>query len=71
MDKMEHESEERLVVALPASCRNSLVGGSSSECQTLARDDLAPEIAASFSQNTFLGSSLRISGLPQVLPDKF
>ena len=54
MDKMEHESGERLVVALPASCRNSLIGGSSSECQTLARDDVRPEVATSSGSHFFL-----------------
>ena len=41
--------------------------------QRVARDDAGLEVAATSSQNTLLGSILspRISGLPQVLPDRF
>ena len=56
LDKMECESEERLVMTLPASLpartRNSLVGGSSGKCQIVATDTVCPKLAASFSQNT-------------------
>ena len=72
VEKMEHESEERLDVTLHASSQNSLTGGSSSECQAVARDDVSPEVAASSSRNILSGStsSPRISEQPQVLPDK-
>ena len=48
------------------------MGGSSSECKSVARDDVSPGVAASSSQNTSLGSTsfLKISGWPQVLPDR-
>ena len=63
MDKMERESEERLAVTLPARHSSSRV-----KCQTVATDDVSPGVAASFSQNSLLGStsSLRIVGLPQI-----
>ena len=76
INKSQRESEERLVVILPgacpASCRNSLVGGSSGECHTVVRHSVTAKIAASFSLNTLLGSTSfpRISGLSQVLPDR-
>ena len=76
VDKMKHKSEERLVMTEPAnssaSSRNSLIGGSRGECQTVTRDDVDPEVAASSSQNTSFGSNIfpRISGLLQVLPDQ-
>ena len=52
MDQMEWECVERLVVIrperLPASSNNSLVGGRRGECQTVTRDDVSPEVAATF-----------------------
>ena len=77
IDKSQRESEERLVPTLPraypASCTNSLVGGSSGKCHTVIRHSVTEKIAASFSLNTLLGSTSfpRISGLSQVLPDGF
>ena len=61
-----------LAASVPASSRNSLVGGSSNECQTVVRDDVSTEVAKSSSQNTLLGctSCPRISALSQVLPDR-
>ena len=48
MDKMKRKSEEGLVVtlpvSLPASSKNILAGSSSSECQTVARDDEGPKL---------------------------
>ena len=75
IDKTQHESEDRLVEILPgdclASCRNSLVGSSSSECHTVVRHSVTAKLAASFSLNTLLGSTSfpRISELSQVLLD--
>ena len=73
MDKMEHESEESLVETMPASSRNSLVGGSSGKYYTVATDEVSPEDSCQFfSKHTLQGStsSPRMSGLPQVLPGK-
>ena len=59
MDKREPESEERLIVTLPASFRSSLVGGSSGKGWTITRDDISPEKAASFSRKYFFGPHLQ------------
>ena len=61
-----------LLASLCASSLSSLIGSSSNECQTVARDDVGPELAASSSQNTLSGStsSPKTSGMPQVLHDK-
>ena len=57
--------------SMPACSSNPFVRGSSSECRTVARDDVSTEVAAS-SQNTLLGSTScpRISGLLQMLPGR-
>ena len=77
MDKMVRKGEKKVSggssrVSLLTNSRNSLVGTTSGECQTVARDGVRPEIAANSSLNTFLGNSLspRISGLPQVLANR-
>ena len=61
VDKMVRKGEGRLVVTLSvsllASFSNSLVGASSSECQTVARDGVHPEVVANSSQNTSLNST--------------
>ena len=75
-EKIERESEGKvscdIINELATISQNSLAGSSNSECQTVARDHFGPEIAASSSQNALLcnTSSPRISGWPQVLPDR-
>ena len=58
--------------SLPASSRNTLVFGSSTECHTVARCSVTAEIAACFSLNILLGSISfpRNSGSSQVLSDR-
>ena len=50
MEKMEIESEEKvscdIASELAASSQNSMVDSSNSECQTIARVNLGPKVAA-------------------------
>ena len=61
VDKMIYKNEERLVVTFPvsllASSRNTLVGISNGDCQTVSRDGVSPEVAANLSKNIFLGKT--------------
>ena len=76
VEKMGYESERKvscdITSELAASSQNSITGGSSSECQTVARDDVGPEVAVSSSQNSLSGSTCGCSEIlgDEVLPDK-
>ena len=56
---MECESEGNFIYdfasRLATTSQNPLADSSSGECQTVARDDISPEIASSSSQNTLSG----------------
>ena len=70
MEKREREIERKVSELAASSSQNSLnslTGGSSGECQTVARGDLGPEVAASSSQNSLSGSTC---GNLEILGDK-
>ena len=69
MEKMEHESEQKVTCDTIISL---LLGLRTHWLAAVAWDDVGPEVAASSSGNTLSGSTLspRISEQLQVLPDK-